>query len=773
MFWSLWLLPLLALANDTIKPNIILLIVDDLGWNDVDIHGSHQIPTPHMRALATEGPCAILDAYYVQPVCSPTRATVLTGRHVIHTGVFDPMNGGSGDLSLNFTLVPAYLKRLNYSTHMVGKWHLGFSSHRFTPVARGFDSYFGYLDGGQDYWSHSGGSCPKCTLDFFNSSILPDFSHSCYDKPPNSKCPEEKYSANVFTQKAIDVIRAAAKVPEQPFFLYLAYQSVHSPDEAPERLIDRFNSSIRNDHRRTFAGMVTALDDGIGNVTGVLKELSLDSRTLLIFTTDNGGPADNFNGNMASNYPLRGMKRTLWEGGTRAVGFVHGAGLSTTPRKLTGFMHATDWMPTILSAAANGIDSRTHRAVSAEEFDPLAWRRVAGLETGEQGGTVDTLDASSAEGIEAAQSMPFTPPFQLGDGVDLWPYLSGTASSSPRTEVIYEAHASGSTDGNGQALRVGQYKILMRSGAQWSHSSSIGSNDGWYGGPGSSDNITGSYAVDAKDAGSLSVKCPEPPANWYDDYACVQSAKGAKGDRTHFCLFDLEADPCEHTDLSSTKPDILQKLVARLEAYQQTAVPSSPDPHSNPDGKQCPGKEGTGEGNATAVVCADPEPTPPPAPVPPTPPTPPPTPAGTFLLKAGAAGGAEMCLAATSAGDAQHAIIVTCSSVQANILGNGTFWTVKDAAQEIVSVTPGSPCLKMFKSPNTGGCDTWRTEHLGPCRGDGNVFTLLAAGSSFKLQSNACPKLCISKTPAASGIAQVVACTASDASGWATAPAVL
>ena len=161
-------------------------------------------------------------------------------------------------------------------------------------------------------------------MDFFNSSNLPDFSHSCYHpKNLDSTCPEEQYSANVFTQKAIEVIRAVAPAADvsnanrQPFFLYLAYQSVHSPDEAPERLISRFNKSVTNEHRRTFAGMVTALDEGVGNVTVVLKELGLDTNTLIMFTTDNGGPADNFNSNMASNWPLRGMKRTLWEGGTR------------------------------------------------------------------------------------------------------------------------------------------------------------------------------------------------------------------------------------------------------------------------------------------------------------------------------------------------------------------------------------------------------------------------------------------------------------------------
>ena len=117
MFALLVFAALARAVPSKISPNVLFIIADDLGWNDVDFHGSQQIPTPHLRALAVEGPSALLNHYYVQPVCSPTRVTVLSGRHVIHTGVFDPMNGGSGDLSLNFTLLPAYLRKLNYSTH--------------------------------------------------------------------------------------------------------------------------------------------------------------------------------------------------------------------------------------------------------------------------------------------------------------------------------------------------------------------------------------------------------------------------------------------------------------------------------------------------------------------------------------------------------------------------------------------------------------------------------------------------------------------------------
>jgi hypothetical protein len=619
-------------------------------------------------------------------------------------------------------------------------------------------------------------------LDFFNSSNLPDFSHSCYDptRTANSDCPEEMYSANVFTQKAIDVIRAVApgadvnNADRQPFFLYLAYQSVHSPDEAPERLISRFNSSVSNSHRRTFAGMVTALDDGVGNVTAVLKELHLDSSTLIIFTTDNGGPADNFNSNMASNWPLRGMKRTLWEGGTRGVGFMHGAGLPVQQRILDGFIHATDWMPTILSAARTGT------------------------------------------GIES--QFEFDPPFLLGDGVDQWGYLSGKVQASPRTEIMYEAHPEGSTDGNGNALRVGQYKILMRSGSQWSTGSAIHSNDGWYGGPGSSDPNTDSYAVDAADVAKLTVKCPPPPANYSAAFPCVQN-----DDKTHFCLFDLDADPCEHHDISTSQPAILQKLVERLKDYQKTAVESKDDPHRNPD-PGCPKTvANVGPDNqGTMFVCPDPGmlfsffffcfsvflfpgvlssllmllaillffcycfcrcfrrllrsfhfsclcvlyhgckgPTPPPTPPAPTPPTPAPTPAQTFTLTVEGSS-PPLCLAKQAGGVS----IVPCtgSANSASSASSGssdtssTLWSTHDDGQAAGGIesaakgsTPTDACLKIFESPASDKCKGWDTLHMGKCsNAQENAFKLVpkanngaASAPAFQLQSVQCPSRCI------------------------------
>tara|TARA_B110000208_G_scaffold30174_1_gene39722 strand:+ start:131 stop:1486 length:1356 start_codon:yes stop_codon:yes gene_type:complete len=415
-------------------PNIIFIVSDDLGYNDVSFHGGFgSIPTPNIDALANGG--VILERYYVQPVCSPSRATFATGRHVIHTGVYDPMNGGSGDLSKNFSLWSDGFKAAGYTVHNVGKWHLGMSSWQFTPLERGFESYYGYLGGGETYWTHQEGSA----LAFWDD-YEPALNSSCSSNADS--CPVEYYSADVFTAQAQGVIEAAS-MQSKPLFLYLAYQSVHSPDEAPQALIDRFNSTMGFAPRRTFGGMVTALDLGIGEVVKTLKETKMYDKTFIVFTTDNGGPADGFNSNWACNWPLRGMKRTLFEGGLRGVGLVHGAGLMQHAIGTTAaeFVHATDWFHTLLRLAIQGVAKSAAGTGRAKDY------------------------ATQVRALFPSNE----PKFELGDGMDVWDYLSGAMSESPRLEMIHEAHpqtAEGKTDGNGEALRVGDLKIVIRSGGQ-------------------------------------------------------------------------------------------------------------------------------------------------------------------------------------------------------------------------------------------------------------------------------------------------------------------
>lgn len=308
------------------QPNIIFIVADDLGWNDVGWHNPH-IYTPNLDRLAATG--VKLEQYYVQAICTPSRSAFMTGYYPFRTGMqhgvikeLEPVG-----LPVNFTLLPQYLQSLGYSTHMVGKWHLGYCDWKYTPTYRGFESFFGYYNGDEDYYTHQ----LHDGLDLHeNRSPVYEYNGT--------------YSAHIFTDKAKEII--SKHNPEHPLFLYLPYQSVHAPLEVPEEYTQQY-SFIKDKYRRTFSGMVTALDEAVGNITESLIQKGLYDNSVIIFTSDNGGQTQ-YGGN---NYPLRGNKNTLWEGGHRVPAFVHSPLLEKSYIN-TKLIHAVDWLPTILHIAA-------------------------------------------------------------------------------------------------------------------------------------------------------------------------------------------------------------------------------------------------------------------------------------------------------------------------------------------------------------------------------------------------------------------------------------
>ncbi|XP_077994636.1 arylsulfatase B-like [Glandiceps talaboti] len=388
------------------QPHIILIVADDLGWNDVSFHGSNLIPTPNIDNLAYSG--IVLHNYYVQPICTPTRGALMTGRHPIHLGLQHGVIVASHPygLPLNETIMAQYLKTLGYSTHIVGKWHLGYFAWEYTPLYRGFDSHYGYYNGEEDYYIHAAeGNGNYIGLDFRDDKNL---MRSAFGE----------YSTELFTARAEKIIQSHN--PDKPLFLYLPYQAVHSanrkvPLQAPYKYTSRF-PYIQDEKRRTFAGMVSALDDGIGNVTQALHDTGLYNNSVIIFTTDNGGPAAGFDRNYASNWPLRGIKHTLWEGGVRGAGFVHSPLLEKPERISRDLIHVCDWLPTLYHLA---------------------------------GGKASDL------------------PTNL-DGFNVWDTLS-SGKKSPRVEIL---HNIDPFEGSA-ALRSGDFKLIMGEelNGKW---------DGWY-----------------------------------------------------------------------------------------------------------------------------------------------------------------------------------------------------------------------------------------------------------------------------------------------------
>ena len=275
----------LAACCSARAPNIVFMVLDDAGFNDVSLHGSAQVPTPHIDAIARAG--VRLNRYYTQPVCSPTRATLMTGRHAIHHGVYLPFDHGNGasHLNLSFTLLPAYLKAAaNYSTRALGKWHLGGNTVAATPTGRGFDFYSGYWCGALDYVTHtvSGPKGVGVEYDFHETSATGD-----------DNALVESYgdfSTRVFAAAAVDAItqQGAAGPDAPPLFLLLTWQNIHWPLQAPPEYVSRFANVTGGDNERNFvAAMISFVDDAIGNVTRAITTAGLDDDTIVIVVSDN------------------------------------------------------------------------------------------------------------------------------------------------------------------------------------------------------------------------------------------------------------------------------------------------------------------------------------------------------------------------------------------------------------------------------------------------------------------------------------------------------
>ncbi len=270
------------------KPNILLIVGDDMGYGDVGFHGCKDIPTPNLDALAAAG-VRFTNGYVSGPYCSPTRAGLLTGRYQQRFGhEFNPGTGKDG-LPLTETTLADRLKAAGYVTGIVGKWHLG-NLPAMHPQQRGFDEFFGFLGGSHSYLTTGGilrGTQPVKEMD---------------------------YTTDAFGREAQAFI---AKHKTEPWFLYLAFNAVHTPMQATDGRLAKF-PNIADPRRRTYDAMMLAMDEAIGGVRKKLLESGQEENTLVCFISDNGGPTmKGTTTNGSSNAPLRGSKRTTLEGGIR------------------------------------------------------------------------------------------------------------------------------------------------------------------------------------------------------------------------------------------------------------------------------------------------------------------------------------------------------------------------------------------------------------------------------------------------------------------------
>ncbi|MCA9140224.1 MAG: sulfatase-like hydrolase/transferase, partial [Planctomycetales bacterium] len=382
-FGLLFLLTLnTASATADAPPNVLLILADDLGYGDVGFNGCKDIPTPHLDKLAAEG-VRFSSGYSSHPFCSPMRAGLMACRYQHRFGyvanvAFDPHNTTMG-LPTQQTTLASRLSETGYRTGMVGKWHLG-AAAPFHPLNRGFDFFYGFLGGGHDYFVVD----TKVQLNENYKAALDD------NGTPTGF---SGYLTDALTDKAIEFIRRS---DDKPYFAYVAYNAPHGPLQATEEKLQQFRS-IQNKKRRTYAGMVSSMDDQIGRLLAEVDARGERDNTLVIFLSDNGGPE---NANASDNGPLRGQKGDAYEGGIRVPFVMRWSG--TIP---TGMVY-------------------DHPIISLDA----------------------SYTALSVAGADRPENL---------DGVNLIPYLTGDQTGAPHASLFWmkEGHT-------GWAVRTGNEKLV-------------------------------------------------------------------------------------------------------------------------------------------------------------------------------------------------------------------------------------------------------------------------------------------------------------------------
>ncbi|EAT43411.1 AAEL005134-PB [Aedes aegypti] len=506
------------------RPHIVIIMADDMGWNDVGFHGSNQIPTPNIDALAYDG--IILNRHYTAPMCTPSRASLMTGKNPINIGMqhYVIVSDEPWGLGLDQKIMPEYFKEAGYRTHLVGKWHLGFSAKQYTPTMRGFDTHVGYLGPYVDYWDY--------TLKF-----SPPKSFQGYDMRNNLNVDYDSngtYATDHFTKAASSIIERHDT--KDPLFLVVNHLAPHAandddPLQAPEEDIRKFDY-ISDERRRIYAAMVSKLDDSVGQIFNSLRSKNMLDNSIILFMSDNGAPTAALHANTGSNYPLRGIKSVPWEAATRCVAAIWSPLLQERQRVSNQFIHISDWLPTLASAA--GID------------------------------------------------IPFSKDHSEIDGQDQWEALSYDTGNPRRVvlNMIDEIYGYSSYMENGFKFVNGTY--------------SNGSYDGWYGQPNTSDQtLSDDQYIDlvlqteiTRWAGETISRDTIKYLRKHARVNCNHQPEANKcNPLKRPCLFDIINDPCELNDLSHKFPMKFRELRSTVQTYRRLATKprnKPADPAANP-----------------------------------------------------------------------------------------------------------------------------------------------------------------------------------------------
>ncbi len=316
------------------RPNVVLIVSDDQGYGDIGCYGTEPDPrTPHLDALAASG-ARFTDFYCPAPMCSPTRASLLTGRHPYRCGVPYVVDSAPGVVGLagSETTLAEMLQAAGYRTGLIGKWHLG-AAPESLPNAQGFDEFFGFRSGCIDYYSHR--------FYWGLGAGRPSF-HDLYRNEEEIDESGE-YATHLITREAVRFIR---EQQEDPFFLMASYNAPHYPMHAPAKYLGRF-AHAADPERRLHLAMAAAMDDGVGEIVAALDERGLRRDTLVFFQSDNGATIEDRAGRGGRNTPFRGFKFSLFEGGIRVPAIASWPGVIQAGKVRTAMCSSTDLAPTI------------------------------------------------------------------------------------------------------------------------------------------------------------------------------------------------------------------------------------------------------------------------------------------------------------------------------------------------------------------------------------------------------------------------------------------
>ncbi|MCB1069150.1 MAG: sulfatase-like hydrolase/transferase [Verrucomicrobia bacterium] len=333
-------------ASTVTKPNLVIILTDDQGYADVGFNGCTDIPTPHIDSIADLGG-RFSNGYVTHPVCGPSRAALLTGRYQGRFGFntnpsVDPDNPDVG-IPHDQKNIAEVLSKVGYTSAVIGKWHMG-SHPDHHPLSRGFDYFFGFLTGGHRYLpgelTLNDLSEVKQDWEWYKTRIMEN----------RERVDIDDYLTDALTDAGVRFIRRAAQ-SDKPFMLYLAYNAPHTPLQATEKYLSRFRD-IRDENRRIYAAMVSAVDDGVGRVLETLRDLGLEDNTIVAFLSDNGGARNN----ASRNTPLRGFKSDFFDGGLRVPFAMMWPGVIPPGLQYDKPVISLDLLGTIAGVTGAGID---------------------------------------------------------------------------------------------------------------------------------------------------------------------------------------------------------------------------------------------------------------------------------------------------------------------------------------------------------------------------------------------------------------------------------